>query len=252
MAAGVPTPGSTPRNRENTRAASPHIRLVWADGCARDIAEATTAAKALSLSSENRSTAAGKNDEGNWLVCDSAALRVGKRPCPMHPEAQLETGRLYFVLPMVAFQQRLPWSYIASLAAMASAAAPAADGGDGAPPVAASAASAAIAAFAHRSRAPLLKSYLAFLLSRPRRRCRGFLAKLARSQKVNDAHAASHVGSDAGTSISDLSPARMSSCGAVQAALRNVCHSPDAHCKYVEQLIHRSHSWRPPLLTIHE
>ncbi|KAI5056235.1 hypothetical protein GOP47_0028053 [Adiantum capillus-veneris] len=223
----------------------PPIRLVWADGNARDIAEAITASEALMISENGIAGKQLQEGSANWLICDSAALRVGKRACPMHPEEQLERGRLYFVLPMAAFQQRLTWSYIACLAAIAATAA--ADGG---------AAAVANATLAHRSfaRVPLLKSYLAFLLSRPRRRYRAFLARLRRKHIVDDAHLTADEPHDVVTSRSQQLYSHgsfISRCSAIRAS-RNVCHSGETHCKYVEQLILRSTSWRPPLLTIHE
>eukprot|EP00250_Pteridium_aquilinum_P027208 c34435_g1_i1 orf=2-358(+) len=104
-----------------TRCGGPQrrIQLVCADGSAHSFTEATSAGDALQSSLLRQHNEADMSSMvfNNFLVCDSASLRIGKRACPMHPDTQLEVGHLYYVLPIRTFQHRLSWSHISSLAA---------------------------------------------------------------------------------------------------------------------------------------
>lgn len=226
------------QSRSAASTTGPHAQLIWPDGSVSYIRQAMTAAEAL-ISSRKEEGGFEDQPDGNWkcavpninasLLCDSATLRVGKRACPVHPNTQLQAGHLFYVLPISAFQRRLRWSYIACLAATSTAS------------------SSSAVARQTLDRISLLKSYLTFLLSR--KHCsRSIFTKLMSRRRVVDTDLAAHRSAQCDASL--LLSQSMNGCG--RRVFSNICDSPEAVSKYVEHLIDRSNSWRPPLLTINE
>lgn len=183
-----------------------HVRIVHANGRVQELSSPIIASQLVSHTP-------------HFLVCHSASLQLGRRPCPLHPSTLLQLGHLYFVLPLRFFQSRLSWSHLSCLARKASSR-------------------------HHRKQSRkigrLPTAPIMFRVSHQN-------PPLLLVQKGHTLQITTTL-----QYLERLQEELLLESVPKLASRVNVCHTEELQNRYIDQLIARSNSWRPKLGTIEE